>query len=78
MPDLKPRTAQLIALYQRCERYRCLPYPGSLLEQPAWIMRLFDVIRAGLDRAAREAAEEERRASTRAALKAELNGQRRR
>lgn len=44
MPDLKPDVSLVLTLYQRCKTHRCLPYPGGLLEQPEWIMDLFDTI----------------------------------
>jgi hypothetical protein len=72
MPDLKAKTGWLITLRQRCERYRCLPYPGGLLEQPAWLMRLFDVMDARREHHRREQAENGRRQAERDRLRAEL------
>lgn len=30
-----------------CERFRCLPWPGSLMDQPAGLVRMLDVYRLG-------------------------------
>ena len=61
MPDLKPKTSFIISLYNRCRKHRCLPYPGSLLEQPAWLMGLFDAIDAAVDEHRRRKDDENRR-----------------
>ena len=61
MPELKPRTSFIITLYNRCKKHRCLPYPGSLLEQPSWLMVLFDAIDAAVEDWKKKKDEEERR-----------------
>lgn len=49
MPEVKSRTSFIINLFNRCKQFRCLPYPGSLLEQPSWIMDLFDSIESAIN-----------------------------
>ena len=44
MPDIDAETNALIGLYERTKRFNALPFPGSLLEQPEWILRIFDLI----------------------------------
>jgi hypothetical protein len=44
MPEFDRETLYIIKLYSRCLRYSVLPYYGGIMDQPAWIMELFDVI----------------------------------
>lgn len=44
MPDMDMETASLLTLHGRCKRFRALPFPGSVMDQPALVMDLFDVI----------------------------------
>jgi len=30
-----------------CDRWHCLPYPGSLMDQPASVLRMLDVYKLG-------------------------------
>ncbi|MCK6625511.1 MAG: hypothetical protein L6R45_10090 [Anaerolineae bacterium] len=48
-----------VILYYECERRHCLPYPGSLMEQPHILLLCFRIIE---DEAAHLAAEERQRA----------------
>jgi hypothetical protein len=34
-------------LLETCEKHHCLPWPGSLLEQPAEFLRLQEIVRLG-------------------------------
>jgi hypothetical protein len=65
MPAIAKDVALVLRLYFRCERFRALPYAGGVLEQPGWIMDLFDVIEEQKEAQARvdaERAENERQA----------------
>lgn len=44
MPEMDRRTAEMMALYQRCAERKCLPYAGGVLDQPEELMRAFDVL----------------------------------
>lgn len=35
---------------EACERYRCLPWPGSLMQQPSRFLRLQEIVRLGTPR----------------------------
>jgi hypothetical protein len=44
MPDVRKDVRYILDLYSRCRANRALPYAGGILEQPAWIMDLFEVV----------------------------------
>lgn len=44
MPWVTRPVDRIVTTYQRCKRYRALPFPGSVLEQPEDLMELFDYI----------------------------------
>lgn len=44
MPSVPRSVDRIVATYQRCKKYRALPFPGSVLEQPEDLMDLFDHI----------------------------------
>lgn len=44
MPDLDAETGVIIQLRNRCKQYRTLPTAGSMQDQPALLMDLFDII----------------------------------
>jgi len=44
MPDVRKDVRYILDLYSRCRANRTLPYAGGILEQPAWIMDLFEVV----------------------------------
>lgn len=44
MPDTNARTMAELRLYSRCKASGKLPFAGGVLEQPEWVLRLFDDI----------------------------------
>ena len=44
MPDLKSDVIYIMSLYSRCRANNILPYAGGILDQPAWILDLFEVV----------------------------------
>ena len=44
MPDVRKDVSFILDLYARCRSNNALPYAGGILNQPAWIMDLFEVI----------------------------------
>ena len=44
MPEIGKDVALVLRLYFRCVNLKSLPYDGGVMDQPAWIMDLFDVI----------------------------------
>ena len=44
MPEYDKEAAHIIKIYQRSKSWNTLPFPGCLLEQPAYAMEMFDVI----------------------------------
>jgi len=47
-------TYELITLYSLCKDLNCLPYPGSLYEQPATIVEAFSIISSEISRLERK------------------------
>jgi len=68
MPEISNKTNWVIRTYNRCKSFRCLPFPGSLVDQPAWILSMFDCV----ENAKSEVAKEERENANREIKKAEL------
>ncbi len=46
MYGMTPDMHRIVTLYGRCMRYRVLPFPGGLADQPERVMAFFDVIHA--------------------------------
>lgn len=44
MPAAGKKEMFILSLFFKCEKYKTLPYPGGVLSQPAWILRIFDCI----------------------------------
>lgn len=44
MPDVRKDVRYVLDLYSRCRSNNSLPYAGGILNQPAWIMDLFEII----------------------------------
>jgi hypothetical protein len=49
MPEMGKDVAAILRLYKLCRQNRALPYPGGVLDQPAWLMSAFDAIDAAKD-----------------------------
>jgi len=47
-------TYELINLYSLCKEFTCLPYPGSLFNQPATIVEAFSIISGEIGRLERK------------------------
>jgi len=73
MPDVGTDVLAIMNLHARCRVNKSLPYSGGILEQPAYIMDLFDVIDSVRNAQRNAAAERENGAATQAQLSAELN-----
>lgn len=69
MPEVNGFTSMVINLHNRCQTYKTLPFPGGLMDQPSWIMRLFDAIDGATVKWRRDKDDEARRKNTLAGLR---------
>jgi len=60
MPTVGRDVMSVMNLYSRCQSSRSLPYAGGVLDQPAALMELFDVIEATREAHRRRQEEAER------------------
>lgn len=44
MPNVGPDVLAIMSLHARCKNSQALPFSGGVLDQPAYLMNLFDVI----------------------------------
>ncbi len=61
MPDLRVDVSQILDIHQRCKAYHVLPFAGSLMEQPAAFMDIFDAIEGAVARVRREQQDDAKR-----------------
>lgn len=61
MPGLDEATLTYMALREDCKRFRCLPFPGALSQQPAGVMRMFRAYDGAVAEVEAERADKQRR-----------------
>lgn len=59
MPEIGADVHAVLKMYERCKTWKCLPFEGSLMEQPAWAMDLLDVVSSEVAAQKAKAAERE-------------------
>jgi hypothetical protein len=59
MPHVSEAELSIINLYQRCKNFNVLPFAGGILDQPEWILSLFDTIDGVINKVKNKKIEEE-------------------
>lgn len=72
MPEVGAKEVAVLRLWGRCKDTRSLPYSGGVLEQPGWLMEMFDVVEAALAQAKADREENERNDEMKKRMEAEL------
>ncbi len=72
MPSVTREDVSLINLFSRCQNYKVLPGAGSLLDQSAELIEIFDVLNTVMEKKKSDEADRQRSDMEKERMKREL------